>query len=366
MTERQNMYLDDLLKQVGFLNNDKRNKYAWIIKDSHSEVVEKTHERGFNSSRGLITKTFSEFVTSYRSVIELVKDEIELKKNKNSLKLKSKEHVISATDYANYAFCPVSYIINKTFIIESLSNSKKITIGESLHNRNILLWKKSEDGFDEHRESVFRNKKIQKIRNSKLIFSGHNNKNNYFENREENFVGQPDYIFETSSGEKFIVEEKFRYFKSEEKHSDKKEYQKSVMSEKRIFYENHIIQLQAYLNYIKEYDFKFGILIYWFYDFPYQSSYPFIHNFALKVIYKDKTKVSNIKNQIKKLYNAENLKFKPPGLNKCGNCSVLKYCGHKAEIFNDVSYPYKKEYLRLYVTKKSEAFKKIFKKNKYI
>lgn len=194
------------------------------------------------------------------------------------------------------------------------------------------------------------NENIEKIKNCKLIFSGHTNENNFFINEEQNFIGQPDYIFRDPNNNYFVVEEKFKYLNNYINEDDYN-YEKIVNDRaklKRFFFSNHIIQLQSYIDYIKEYNITYGVLIYWFYDF--YDELPNIHSVSMKVIKKKEhtsllnSTLLNIKLFLKEKEISFDIKINPK---KCAACSVNKYCAHKTSNLNSLVIPYKKEDLRL-------------------
>ena len=260
--------------------------------------------------------------------------DIEILKNNNS-------EYISATDLAAFIFCPASYSVSKSFKIDQFLNKSKIQKGSKLHDELRLIYKKEVFGFNDSYFSYLNNNKksvIKKIKSCRLIYNGHAENNNTFVNQEKKFIGKPDYIFVDPNNNYFVVEEKYHFRKFKENrpfnHND--------------FYPNNLIQLQSYLEYIKDYDIKYGVLVNWYYTIE-NENFIFI-DFSYKVIKKgnnnqflEKT-FSDIHNFKKNgtIQFANNINIK-----KCLNCSVNLYCSHKTDNFDKLQIPYNINDLKL-------------------
>jgi hypothetical protein len=70
--------------------------------------------------------------------------------------------------------------------------------------------------------------------------------------------------------------------------NDGSEYEERVndlKAKSNTFFRNHTIQVITYLKNIKEYDLKYGYLVYWYYDF--KDDKPYIHKVCVKKIVLD-------------------------------------------------------------------------------
>jgi hypothetical protein len=256
---------------------------------------------------------------------------------------------------AQFNYCPVGMSIAKTF---NLPTSPKAQRGSELHEKQYLLGNKkreydqfkagtseSESTHDPFEEPKNKNTAefFRNIEHSKLVFSGHNNdnsENNYMVNDERGYAGQPDYIFQDSSGKHFVVEEKF--------------------TNSNTFWSNHKVQLASYIYLIKEYPIKYGYLLYWYTE--YDNSIPYLKCKVQKIDRND-----SVKNFVKKTYYAIKdfrekgkmpFEVKKMNPNKCANCVHLLACGHKNQRHNEITFPYNDKYLKLYPAKYPEELKK--------
>jgi CRISPR/Cas system-associated exonuclease Cas4 (RecB family) len=270
------------------------------------------------------------------------------KKNKSFNKKINTNNLISATDLANFTYCPASYSIGKTFETDMVRSAE---IGSNFHAQNRLIkWLKpvsesqilAETEDNQHERVLIEDENnkyfFDDIRFSELIYSGHNNnEQKYFINKKGNFVGQPDYVFQNSKGEKFIVEEKFKFKKADNFET---------------FFNNHKVQLASYIYGLDKFEANYGYLIYWNYNFDYKTQKAnIVECKVLKISKSDQVRSFLIdtfnslnifiKNK-KQDFNSENLNPK-----KCANCVVNRFCGHKTGRFNDLEVPYNDRYLKL-------------------
>jgi len=362
-SKRQNIFVEYLLKKLGFndsqLINDYLNKLESIYGKYYKEWRQQTNKSGYVRDFWVLRYSNSE-------CIEQLLKEIEIKKNLGLIKLENInfESKISATDLSSFDFCPASYSIAKSFQIEYPTNEDKRSIGKNLHESLRLLKKVSPEKYTESKflgYDVSENEKIKKIKKCELLFSGHTNEKKFFVNEELDYIGQPDYIFKDPNGKLFVVEEKFKYLNNYADPNDYK-YDEILKERNRIkntFHSNHIVQLQSYIDCIKDYDLEYGILIYWFYDF--NNEYPNVHSVSLKVIKKNENQeilfntFLNIKKFLKKQVVEFNDKINP---NKCAACSVNKYCAHKTNNLKELKIPYDRYDLKLKYMKFPEELKK--------
>lgn len=314
-TPRQYNYARNLLMQLGFNDEGIMNSYL----NGLAQAYGKEDYRGY---------------FSLEESINNIKDELKLKQFRYRIRdNKDSSHQITATDLASYIFCPVSFSIKKSFEIEAPSNARSGEIGLLLHSQLRLISQMVNSEYKSDEDSIYVDPFFDVLNDSKILFSGHEKSNLIFENINEGFRGVPDYIFKDNKNEVFIVEEKFFRKRS---------------NYKPIFFNNHKVQLISYIRNIIEYDVKYGYLIYWYYDLT--SSGPRVNNVATLKIIKDEksellyqralTGIKDIQINYKQDFNISNLNLK-----KCAACIVNKYCGHKTAKFNDVTFPYSRNYM---------------------
>jgi hypothetical protein len=252
---KQKEFRDRLLLRLGFINGEIMESY----KDSLFAFSQRT--RRTKDFTYVNNKTEEEVTIEVPfNVLDFLLEEFKLKQNRKwQLKLE-KGTAISATDLANFTFCPASYSIANTFEVE---NTLEMEIGTEQHERQWLLLSHDdisnniktfkEHGFyvqdvcyvDEENLQFF-----EDIRNSKVLYSGHkNNSQKVFFSKNKKFVGQPDYVFQTKEGVSFIVEEKFQHSK-----------------EAINYFKNHKVQLASYLYGLEEFNAQYGYLVYWQYS----------------------------------------------------------------------------------------------------
>ncbi len=357
LSQKQYKYSINLLSRIGFTDSKLRYEYLRNINSLNSNFYE---HLGYSKPE---------------CIDELLK-EVEIKKNLHELKIKKPDNdYITATDIASFNFCPASYAISRSFEIESDKNEIRKFLGAEFHETLRLIDKSIPDGYSDEQlydPDILENEKVTKIKNCELIFSGHTTDMVLFKNEEENFVGQPDYIFKDPNGDFFVVEEKFKFLnvrhKEIENHAigmkdfyrknpDLWEENETIKRNKNSFFSNHILQVESYIQYIKEYPIKYGVLIYWYYDFhggknnvPGFGNVAKVHSVTVKVIKRNDhlSLLRETKNSITKLVSNEELEFdQKVNPIKCAACSVNKYCGHKTNNFKDLTMPYSKKYLEL-------------------
>lgn len=363
-SEKQNIFLNYLLKKIGFQKEELIHTYKAKLESTygkyHKELLKTIIDKnGYSYDR-------YSYRYSNTECIEEVLKEIDLKKNLGSIALLNynENSKISATDLSSFAFCPASFAINKSFVIEHPTGEDKRVIGINLHETLRLIDKKISTDFDESdfvEYEVRENHKIKKIKNCELIFSGHTKEKIVFENKAKNFIGQPDYIFKDPNGKYFVVEEKFKYLNDYYNPDDyqAEEIKNSRRKTKSIFFSNHIVQLASYLDFIKEYDLDYGVLIYWFYDF--NDNRPFVHSVSIKVIKKREFSqlLENTLANLNEFIKSKEIEFKNRvNPNKCAACVVNKYCAHKTDEFDILKIPYNQYDLKLKFVKFPEELRK--------
>jgi CRISPR/Cas system-associated exonuclease Cas4 (RecB family) len=279
-------------------------------------------------------------------LIDFLIDEYKLKKEKKYEILRNISEYVSATDLANFTFCPIGYAIDKSFEIETNSLTET---GEHLHEQSRLssridlmdgeLKKKLVQRKDNVESYITEENHLffDKIMESKLLYSGHSESTRkYFTNEQIKFIGQPDYIFKDNSGVNFIVEEKF-----------KRERYRGFDS----FFSNHKIQLASYIYYLNEFNAQYGYLVYWMYDY---SGYEISYERCLVTRIDRGTNMEQFLIRVhNELRDFKRKKFLNPDLSrldgkKCASCVYCRYCGHKNGKKSQVTLPYQRSYHNLY------------------
>lgn len=321
--------------------------------------------------------------------INMLLAEQNIKRNRYAIRKKEvKRGYITATDLSAFAFCPASYAINKSFEIPKTPNDKELNLGNYFHEQLNLL-KRFEDkqsqkeGYDIEREgAALDDSCIQEIYDSKLVFKGHSLQNQkIFHNHETKISCVPDYIFQDPHGNNFVVEEKYHFYQDPAKltYDEQQEYfsnidiepecekRHSILHRKsQLFYLNHIIQVFAYIANIRDYKIDYGYLVYWYYDFEknrYNERVPYIHKVSKRKVVFDEyhTKLySKTVDSFKSfLINGKlNIKLDKIQGTKCGGCSMTQYCGHKSKMFDELTFPYQIDYLKMYNVDFPEELKK--------
>lgn len=282
------------------------------------------------------------------NILDFLNQEYKIKKGLDIKPKTNSNTFISATDIANFTYCPANFAIAKTF---DLLKIEAAYIGTDFHeerrllnylsnekiaNKDNIALNKSKDTFINSDNEIFFNELID----AKLIYNGHGSESEkkYFKSLKGNFAGQPDYIFENLNKQYYVVEEKFQF------------QGVNVTTEKtKSFHSNHINQLISYLHGIKDYELNYGYLVYWKFDFDW--GHPFVHTCnVLKVVKNDETRKRiisvylNLRNLINNKVDKFDITNRNP--NKCANCVSNLLCGHKTGKFTTLKYPYSIEYLK--------------------
>jgi CRISPR/Cas system-associated exonuclease Cas4 (RecB family) len=349
-TSEELEYANYLLKLIGFTNEDKINLLLkhYEIQFSYVDFVE--NSKPVRNRKGQIYKYLKSRWKVINNEISLgmLRTEVELRIN-NQIELKEYEEsdYISASDLSSFVFCPASFSISKSFKINYTLNQFKIENGNRFHEKLFFFKNKSSFGFSGDIDSNFTDKKItflKKIHSCKLIFKGHKEKKNIFVNHEIKFIGQPDYIFKDPNDNYFVLEEKFHYrdpFKTTNNYNQLDNCTDD-------FFSNQLIQLQSYIEYIKDFEINYGIIVNWYYH--YLDGELIVYNFTYKIVKKDydKSLLQKTFEEILLFKKNKTLNFKNNvNINKCANCSVNLYCSHKTDNFEILKLPYNIDDLRL-------------------
>jgi len=337
-SSKQKLFAEFMLNKIGITNLTDIEIYLSHLEKLYGKNISYQNHKSYY---GL------SWYYSVSECIDILKDEIELKKNKQGIKIIDSKTLVTSTDLANYVYCPSSYSISNSFLIEKPSGEDFSRIGTQLHEQLFVAsskWYRDYEHYNDQKENDLR-----RIKKSRLIFAGHDSEYRVFSN--DNWNGVPDYIFQDSENNYFVVEEKF--------HSTKT---LTDLEKTDNFYLNHIIQLVSYLKNIKEYEIKYGYLLYWYYYYDDNGNLS-IYKYETKKIFLDdnlENTYSTVLQKINELRTTSKVNFDNNVLNmkKCAGCIVNKYCGHKTKKFNTISFPYNKEYINLYFALFPEDLKK--------
>jgi len=315
---------------------------------------------GYNVSNE-ITKNYllNIYTLDFERVIDLFKNEIEIRRKCKVVKNNILQTTIKATEIENYTYCPVSFAIERTFTIPKPESAKN---GEELHEQQnlVALFKKetsilSEDGFSFEPKEIRKKVSIldlldesnknffEDIEQSKLIFPLKSDieNNSYFKNQNRTYVGKPDYIFKNNISNKvFVVEEKYQKGKTytEDSHSTK-------------FFENHLNQLRSYIYGLKELEIEYGYLVYWKY-FGNPSYSAILKKCYVKRIEKndwERRILVKYYQELTEVIKMQGGTFNPKMIsaNKCLNCVSSMLCGHKTGKFLEFKLPYSFDHFAL-------------------
>jgi hypothetical protein len=245
----------------------------------------------------------------------------------------------SATDIANYVYCPVNYSISKSYKLPPNILAQK---GTAFHQRKILLPNIPKEVSGKTPQYLNDSNKLffEDIFSSELVYSGHSeNEQNekYFINHDVGFVGQPDYIYRNKRNEYFVVEEKFK---------------NSFNDNNKGFNNSHKAQISAYISFLIKHPISYGYLVYWSYEFG--SEYP-TNCLVLRIEKSDNlVKDSILQLSLVKDFNQKKrmeINFKDINLVKFAKCVNNIICGHKTMKFDYLTLYYDTTFFKLYYAK---------------
>lgn len=278
--------------------------------------------------------------------IKNFQEEIHMRQKKAPSIIYKKDKTTLVSDLSHYLFCPVSFAINETFIIEANTTWEKDEwLGEKklFINRHKIF--KNSNSYEE----TFKDSEITVNSDLKsnfdYLFSSlmrvnntTNSKPTIYSSKTNDLKGTPDYIMEDELGVKFAITEKFSFIHSADSKSP---------------FESDLVKHYAFINELTSSNVKFGYLITWYWklkDIETENG-----KIKKKIIVSSYrlTKIENSQINSNKLERAIDLvnNFKNTNQieidgdkisfpNKCLNCSVVSYCNHKTGNFNNVILPY--------------------------
>jgi len=257
---------------------------------------------------------------------------------------------INVTDLSDYVFCPASYAIKKSF---ELFRNKYTSDGIVLHEEKLasrLTPKKARMAWTEYirkKDTMILSElfpsdiyakladMIADINKSEIIYYGHEDKKIY-KKADNTLIGKPDYVLRRGGGKYFVIEDKFTQWKR---------YSATIESkqEPQKAYDNHIIQLAAYLSKFEDIQGNDGYIIYWQYD--YDSNGLVIKDVDIHHIIVSEDEIRQLNKVIENvnvllsggttLFNITNDQYY-----KCAGCSSRYLCIHKTQAIKEVRIPY--------------------------
>lgn len=357
-SEKQEAFLDYLMSKLGFQESDFRRKYIEHLSEIafvHKGLAAIELDNWDNENpKPYYYNDGTRYLPDKFNIIDFLVQEYRYKKNNEFKPLTNKSSYISATDLANYTYCPIGYSIGCSY---ETPKNYLAEIGTSKHEEHRLInaFKPIEDkdeldikkDFLLYYQNDETKEFISDIESSKVVFSGHdkNLKEKYFINENKGFIGQPDYIFLNKDNKYFVVEEKFKRNKE---------------SNQNFFFRNHKVQLAAYIYYILKYKIDYGYLVYWLYENNGSSIY--VEKCKVLKI----TRSNNAEDFLNKAFTGvldfKNTKYINININelnakKCANCVYVLLCGHKNRRRNQVTLPYQSSYFSLYYAKYPEILR---------
>lgn len=362
-------YFNQLLKSYKKFKDLANCEYSMILYNNVERIIPK------NAILSIIYKDNGEFFEAESfSIFDYLKLEIKIKKNELYDIIETDSIYISASDIANFTYCPVSFAISRSIKYKTLASAK---IGLELHETsfiNSMIFNKSKKELVNSIEEIFYDESFKTLsdilKNCDILYSGHspNDKVKYFKSSRGNFIGQPDFILRDRTTNKiFVIEEKYHYIPKEFINYGNTDYYGDVHKknrnerEKQIVYDNHINQLLSYVYGIADYEIDYGILIYWKYEI--EENKRNITKCSFKIFYKNEEHQINLNKiylKIKSFLRNKNLEFDINIRNpkKCASCVNNILCGHKTGNFNDITLPYNSKYLKINKGSFLESFEK--------
>lgn len=278
----------------------------------------------------LLTTRYCYSLEATSAVIDWLQELLSLRRNARPND--SGSDVIAISDLADYAFCPASYSIRKTFRVPP---SIEMAAGERRHERkelrkflrNVRKKRKREykhfpEKAAEHddEESFVLRGNYGDLLQSELIHEGHSRSNDGpFYGPDRKIAGNPDYVYERPDGSHIIVEEK---------HTKNSDLDRPWI--------NHIIQVTAYVQYLEKFESDTGYIVY----FPVQS-HPLL--FEVESSQKNRKRLRRTIEGLEELREDGRQKFYSENVrpSKCIGCSANPYCNHKSGKIDALEVPYR-------------------------
>lgn len=344
-TEKQYKFAKFLLYRIGFKNESLIDNYLILLRRKYGRTYFKKILK--YTKKG---KSYYKEELRFSADLCLKKLIIEYKLKRDISFVESNftnSEIITSNDIANFSFCPVSFAIKKSF----KTNVDLYIKDEKLLNANFndieklkfvyfesLIFNRTINNFENFNPQFI--ELIKKIRKCQIVFSSSKNPYKHFFNTTAKISCQPQYIFQDPNGDYFVIEEKFRFLNESTDLNNK--------SITKLFFINHLVKIRSYIDFIEEYNIKYGIIIYWYYDFFNLEIN--IHDVAFKIL-KNNDYIEDLYITINNVLDLKRNKKIQLGnfmsLNKCINCSVTEFCGHKTQTISILQLPYNKYYMQL-------------------
>lgn len=363
-------YFIGLLKSYQNYKSLTNCEYSTII---HNGVEIKIPKNALLSFKYKDNGNFFEVVNF--SIFNYLIFEIKVKENALYDIVDQKSKYISASDIANFTYCPVSYAISKSIKYKTLISAKLGTeLHESSYINSIIFNEFKKEEFVSTNEELFDDENFKilnaKLKNCDILYSGHsgNEEIKYFKSSIGSFIGQPDFILRDRITKKiFVIEEKYHNIpKQFYSYGDNEYYnqlEKDIKSKREIQlgYDNHINQLLSYIYGIADYEIDYGMLIYWKYEIDENKKTVTKCNF--RTIHRNeeyREKLNKIYKKIRNFVKNESIEFNIKSRNpsRCANCVNNILCGHKTGKYSEISLPYNSKYLKINKKKYPDSLEK--------
>ncbi|GAB6283110.1 MAG: hypothetical protein STSR0008_18660 [Ignavibacterium sp.] len=280
MTEKQEIFYTYLINQIGFIRDSFLSEYIKLL-----DIIAPRYNTLYmlnNKNKIKVTDETNDSTPYAANCIDLLLLEVNLKKRVQQHIKHYEINSISATDIANFTYCPISYAIGKTYKVPT---SEEAVLGQSLHERKWLINVLREKYGKHISETKIEEVTIKELETgnedffndviySTAIYQGHihdYDHKKYFSKGA--FRGSPDYIFFNKKNKNyFVIEEKYQWIPRElhrfkrSSLSDKVFYENQNKRERLTFFDNHQNQLLSYIYGISEYNIDYGYLVYWKYE----------------------------------------------------------------------------------------------------
>jgi hypothetical protein len=311
-------YLNYVFDVLNYHNNSIRGKFINFLK---SQIIDKG------------TYNLKKYIEIFENEIRLRQQRIRKKKKEDKT-----NSSISVSNFSDYVFCPVSFVINKNYQIEEMNKkSNKETLRmKHLYERYEIYNKTKSIGnaFDDTNidtESNETQKKFKYLFESKMIKNNiHTDTPLIFQSKDKRFVTAPDYIMEDSKGRKFTITEKFSYSNNENSH----------------IFDNDRIKPLIHLNDIDELNLDYALIINWLWKMDgFEKKQKKIYTYFVEKFIKDKNLdlLNDYKNKFQRFKNNKTIEFdifNDINSAKCFKCSAVSYCDYKSGNHNILKLDY--------------------------
>lgn len=243
---------------------------------------------------------------------------------------------ITVSDLSHYTFCPVSFAIAKCNygIIGKNLNVRTNTID---HRQNFLK-----------KHSKYRNieiddryKDISFLLTSQILVNNVTNPTpTIYHTNDNRLKGAPDYVLQSPTGEKYLLNEKFS---------------KDTNEQMSMPFESDKLRVYAFLDDMENLDVSYGYLITWFWTINYQNGV-IDGNEMPSIIIETRYHLQKIERRQDQKEWVEDMVVKVQSImssnefeldierqispSKCKSCSQFKFCNHKTGQLTKVKFPY--------------------------